>query len=142
MGRCWMFNDNSRVIEYINSLSGYEGFVQFSHRPIDIEKDVFVDQEPKVEDEKEGFIYEAYFFNGSDSISIRQVNSGWIEHKESNISLKHVEKFYAIDSLEIKMAQQWKPQEDKNCANMQVMKLEKVLFAGFEKGENNDNSTI
>jgi len=34
------------------------------------------------------------------------------------------------------MAQIWEPENDKLCENMPVMKLKKVVFAGFTKGDN------
>jgi len=129
------------VIEYINSLKGYEGYIQFSHRPIDIKKDIFIDKDPIISDER-GFVLEAYFFNGQDSISIRQINSGWVVDESKNIILEDIGTYHAIGDLKIKMAQQWRVKSDENCVNMEVMKLEKVVFAGFEKGESHDNSTI
>ena len=122
------------VVDYINALKGYEGYVQFSHRPIEMERDVFLECDPKVEDEK-GFVLEAHFFNGSDAVSIRQVNAEWVVDESSNVSLDNVECYHAIGDLKIKMAQIWMPKKDENCSNMEVMKLEKVVFAGFEKGE-------
>jgi len=133
-----MFEEKSKVIEYINTLEGYEGYVQFSHREIEIEKDVFIQSNPSVEDE-EGFILEAHFFNGATSISIRQINGNWVVDKRSNISLDETNVYDGIDNLQIKMAQIWEPKDDENCANMKVMKLEKVVFAGIsikeKKGE-------
>jgi hypothetical protein len=41
-----MRKNRTEVIEYINGLKEYEGYVQFSHRAIDLDKDIF----PKVED--------------------------------------------------------------------------------------------
>ena len=125
--------NRSEVIKYINGLKGYEGYVQFSHRPIDMKKDIFIDKEPKVEDEKEGFILEAHFFNRVDSVTIRQINSEWLVDENRAISLDDVHCYYGIESLELKMAQIWRAKKDKNCANMDVLKLEKVVFAGFKK---------
>jgi CRISPR type III-associated protein (TIGR04423 family) len=125
--------NRSEVIKYINGLKGYEGYVQFSHRPIDMKKDIFIDKEPKVEDEKEGFVLEAHFFNGVDSVTIRQINSEWLVDENRAISLDDVHSYHGIESLELKMAQVWRAKKDKNCANMDVLKLEKVVFAGFKK---------
>jgi len=128
-----MKKNRTEVIEYINTLKGYEGYVQFSHRPIDIEKDVFVNKDPKVEDE-DGFIYEAHFSNGNDSITIRQFNDSWLVSKV-NISNNDVETFQGISDLRINMAQVWESKKDDLCEGMEVEKLEKVVFAGFAKGE-------
>ena len=125
-----MFKEKSKVIEYINTLEDYEGYVQFSHREIEIKKDVFIQNNPNVKDEK-GFILEAHFFNGSTSISIRQMNEGWIVDECLNISLDETNIYDGIDNLQIRMAQIWKPKKDINCANMEVIKLEKVVFAGL-----------
>ena len=45
-----MKKNRNEIVEYINTLKGYEGYVQFSHRPIEIEKDVFEGRDPKIED--------------------------------------------------------------------------------------------
>jgi len=37
--------------------------------------------------------------------------------------------------LKIRMAQIWEPEPDELCEGMSVMKLKKVVFAGFEKDE-------
>ena len=132
-----MRKNREEVIDYINTLSGYEGYVQFSHRAIDIEKDVFLDKEPKVENEA-GFIYEAHFSNEEKSIMIRQVNDAWLV-SETDISNAELETFHAIAGLKVKMAQIWEAKADELCEGMEVMKLQKVVFAGFsvenEKGE-------
>ena len=135
------------VIDYINKLKGYQGYVQFSHRRIDKTKDIFVETDPRITDEK-GFIYEAHFYNEKEkkSISIRQINNKWFvsETDISNIDdndiqeyLTDIEKF----NYKVKMAQIWEEENDPLCENMKVKKLKKVVFAGF-KGEKNDNSTI
>lgn len=128
-----MKKNRVEIIDYINTLKGYEGYVQFSHRPIDIEKDVFKENDPKVEDEK-GFIYEAHFANKTDSIGIRQMNDTWFISK-TNISNAEIESFEGIAHLKIKMAQIWEKELDSLCEDMEVLKLKKVVFAGFNKGE-------
>jgi len=133
-----------KVIEYINNLQNYQGYVQFSHRPIDKTKDIFL-QNPKITDEK-GFIYEAHFCNDKESISIKQINDKWFISKTdiSNIDETDIQE-YLTDIKEfnykVKMAQIWKEENDPLCEDMKVKKLKKVVFAGF-KGEKNDNSTI
>jgi CRISPR type III-associated protein (TIGR04423 family) len=124
--------NQKKIVEYINGLTGYEGYIQFSHRAIDIEKDVFIDQDPKVKDEK-GFVLEAHFYNGLESVTIRQINGGWVVDKETHNSLVDENIYYAIGDLEVKMAQIWTPKRDKYCANFEVLKLEKVVFVGFKR---------
>lgn len=137
--------NKTEVIEYINELKNYQGYVQFSHRPIDKEKDIFIDIQPKVEDEK-GFIYEASFCNELESITIKQLNDSW---KIATTDIKNIKtediQTYLTDIKElpnIKMAQIWEAKEDELCEGMEVKELQKVVFIGFEKGEKNDNSTI
>jgi len=126
------------LVKNINDLKGYEGYVQFSDRPIDKNKDIFVDKNPKIEDE-DGFIYEAHFCNGSLSISIKQINDKWLvsETDISNVDEKDIQ-FYKSDienwNYNIKMAQIWKEEADELCEGMQVKKLKKVVFIGFENG--------
>ena len=136
-----MFNEKSEVIDYINSLEDYRGYVQFSHRPLE-QKDVFEDRDPKVQDE-EGFVYEAHFSNAQNSIMIRQQNAVWVvsETAISDIDEKDMEYFSlektallkSVNSNWVKMAQIWKSEADELCDGMEVMKLQEVVFAGFEK---------
>ena len=130
------------IIDYINeNLQNYQGYVQFSHRKIKKEKDIFPAGNVHVEDEA-GFIYEAHFYNKDkkESIQIRQINDSWIvstttlDEKEFDIT---EEKFIAdIQEFpyEVKMAQLWKAEPDELCEGMDVKKLKKVVFAGFVKG--------
>lgn len=128
-----MRKNRTEILEYINTLKGYEGYVQFSHRPIDVEKDVFMGRDPKVEDES-GFVYEAHFSDGQQSVAIRQLNDAWLVDA-TKIADVEVETFHGIGNLKITMAQIWESQSDVLCEDMQVMKLKKVVFAGFAKGE-------
>ena len=128
--------NKKEVIDYINELQGYQGYVQFSHRKIDKSKDIFLDNNPQIEDE-DGFIYEAHFCNGKESIAIRQINNSWLISKTdiSNIDKNDMQEF--ITDIEkfnykVKMAQIWEEVEDELCENMKVKKLKKVVFAGFE----------
>ena len=145
-----MFSDNGQVIEYIKSLKGYQGYIQFSHRALE-EDDIFEknDSDIDVKDEK-GFIYEAHFCNDKKSIMIRQQNAEWVvsttdivtDDKKIEIDFEyfalektaHLEK---TDSNWVKMAQIWEAKPDGLCADMDVMKLQKVVFAGFleKKGD-------
>jgi len=128
-----MKKNRIEIIEYINTLTGYEGYVQFSHRPIDIEKDVFIRKDAKIEDEA-GFVYEAHFTNEKESIAVRQINDVWLV-SSTNIENVETETFHALGDLKVKMAQVWGNESDVLCENMNVMKLQKVVFAGFAKGE-------
>jgi CRISPR type III-associated protein (TIGR04423 family) len=127
-----------KVIEYINNLQNYQGYVQFSHRPIDKSKDIFLDNNPQIEDEK-GFIYEAHFCNNKESISIRQINDSWFISKTdiSNIDKNDIQEFITDVkefNYKVKMAQIREEVEDESCENMPVKKLKKVVFAGFVDG--------
>ncbi len=128
-----MRKNRTEIIEYINTLGGYEGYVQFSHRPIELNKDIFIDNDPKVADE-EGFVYEAHFSNGVESVAIRQMNDAWLVSIAS-IDNADLETFHGISDLKINMAQIWETKIDHLCEGMEVTKLKKVVFAGFAKGE-------
>jgi len=130
--------NKKEVIDYINELQGYQGYVQFSHRPIEKSKDIFLDNNPQIKDEK-GFIYEAHFCNGKENISIRQINNSWLVSKTdiSNISSSDIQEFITDIkefNYKAKMAQIWEEVEDELCENMKVKKLKKVVFAGFVDG--------
>lgn len=129
-----MRKTREEVMEYINGLKEYEGYVQFSHRAIDLEKDLFPRAENIELEDKNSFVYEAHFCKENRSIMIRQINDRWYV-SETEISNAELETFHAIAGLKVKMAQIWKSEPDDLCEGMDVMKLQKVVFAGFEKGE-------
>ena len=131
-----VLEEKKDVINEINSLNSYKGYVQWSHRPIDKEKDIFVDKEPLVTDEN-GFILEAHFCNDSESVMIRQINNNWHISKTdiTNIPQEDTQKYLSdIENFPyyVKMAQIWEEESDPLCENMKVKKLKKVVFAGFE----------
>jgi len=130
-------NNKTKVINYVNDLKGYQGYVQFSHRQIDRDKDIFIKTSPNVEDEN-GFIYEAHFCNNKESISIKQINNRWLVSKTdiSNIANADTQEFVTdIEKFpKVKMAQIWKIEKDTLCENMEVKKLKKVVFMGFIDG--------
>jgi len=134
-----MKKTQQEIIPYINTLKGFRGYVQFSHRAIDKDRDLFFDRDPHVEDEKEGFVYEAHFSDGTTSIAIRQINDAWfidqtpIEHVEQN-DIQSYETKLKDSSYKVKMAQVWQEEADPLCEGMMVKRLKKVVFAGFEKG--------
>ena len=138
-----MRKNREEIVDYINTLKGYQGYVQFSHRPIDKEKDIFIDKSPKVENEN-GFVYEAHFYNGTDSITIKQINDDWLVDEVTNRPLEDTKTYIGINNLKIKMAQIWEEEEDLLCElekddkgrttkGFKVKKLKKVVFAGFEE---------
>ena len=134
-----MKKNRQEILEYINSLEGYEGYVQFSDRPIE---NIWTQKSNISTDAKDGFVYEAHFYNGSDSISIKQVNDVWLVDETKDTPLTDTQDFVGINNLKVKMAQIWEAKVDPLCEGMKVKKLKKVVFVGFEKGEKNDNSTI
>ena len=129
--------DNKKeVIDYINKLQGYQGYVQFSHRAIDSKKDIFNDETVQVEDES-GFIYEAHFCNDKQSISIRQINDSWLISITDITGLNDTQEYLTDISdfnYKVQMAQIWIAEDDPLCKNMKVKKLKKVVFAGFING--------
>ena len=125
--------NRDEVIDYINNLKGFRGYVQFSNRPLDLAKDIFTDNDPKVDNEI-GFIYEAHFANENEYITIKQSNNSWAVDRGS---LKNIEiqKFYGIAGNKVKMEQIWQEESDELCEDMLVKKLKKVVFAGFAQGD-------
>jgi len=127
------FGTNTEVIEYINSLKDYQGYVQFSDRPIE---DIYTTPSSISVDAKGGFIYEAHFCNDVESITIKQINDAWIG---SNTNIKDIKDedmttYFAYEK-NVKMAQIWQEESDDMCEGMLVKKLKKVVFAGFVGGE-------
>ena len=145
-----MRKSRTEIIEYINALKGYEGYVQFSDKPLR-ECDVFEGLQDISLSLTDGFVYEAHFCNDVESIMIRQINAEWVVSKtdiskveDKDMNLYALEKTSHLQNLKVnwvKMAQIWKSKADELCEGMEVMKLEKVVFVGFEKdkkGERND----
>ena len=136
-------DNKQEVINYINKLKDYQGYVQFSHRPIDKTKDIFNDKTIKIEDEN-GFIYEAHFYSEIEkkSIAIKQINDSWlvsitdISNIDKDDISNDIQEFITDieELLKVKMAQIWEEVEDDLCENMPVKKLKKVVFAGFTNG--------
>jgi len=130
-----MKKTKDEIVKYINNLAGYQGYIQYSNRPIDKKTDIFIKDNPKVE-LNGGFIYEAHFCNGKQSISIKQINNSWYIDEIDILNIDDIDIQSYISDIEnlpkVKMAQIWKAEKDKLCENMEVMKLKKVVFAGFE----------
>jgi len=122
--------NQTEIIDYINTLKDYEGYIQMSDNPISDIREKFSDISFTP---KSGFAYEAHFFNGTDSISVRQINDSWFVDETKNISLEDTQHYFSKYG-KVRMAQIWEEEIDPLCENMPVMKLKKVVFAGF-KGE-------
>lgn len=117
------------VIEYINTLKGYQGYIQMSDKPI---SDIWREFSDINFTPTSGFVYEAHFWNGRDSIAIRQINSDWYVDETKDTPLTDMQTYFGIKSLKVKMAQIWEEETDELCEGMKVKKLKKVVFAGFE----------
>jgi len=133
------YKTKEEIISYINTLQEYQGYVQFSHRAIDKNKDIFSGQNALLVEDEDGFIYEAHFCDDAESIQIRQLNDSWLVSKtdivntpKSDIQIYNSE---VQGCPNLKMAQIWEVKEDELCENMKVKKLKKVVFAGFAGGE-------
>ena len=133
----YLYEDKEKLIEDIKKLQNYEGYIQFSDTKIRA-CDIFQKDDgiaTKIDPTK-GFVYEAHFSNGEESISIKQVNATWLVCVTdiSNITEEDTEIFHALEQ-NVKMAQIWEAKEDELCEGMKVKKLQKVVFVGFVKGE-------
>ena len=139
-----MKKTKKEIAEYINTLKGYRGYIQYSNKPLDKVSDIFRADNPYTKIDEDGFIYEAHFCNGSQSIAIKQINDSWYvdETDISHIDLDEknnpdIQTYISDikDLPKIKMAQIWEEKADALCEGMSVKKLKKVVFVGFEKGE-------
>ncbi len=124
-----MKKNQTEVIEYINSLKGYQGYIQMSDKQI---TDIWDDFGDISFEPVSGFVYEAHFFNGIDSTAIRQINDCWFIDETKDVPLTDTQIYHAIGDRKVKMAQIWEPKEDEFCEDMKALKLKKVVFAGFE----------
>lgn len=131
----YTFENKSNLIQYIKKLQGYEGYIQFSDTKIR-DCDIFLKHDiiaSKLQTTS-GFVYEAHFWNGRDSISIRQINSDWYVDETKDTPLADTKTYFGTNSLKVKMAQIWEEEPDELCEGMKVKRLKKVVFAGFENG--------
>ena len=129
---------------FYESLNGeFEGYIQMSDEKLD---KIFSSKQtlPSWEDlhKNKNFIFEACFFDGDRSLTIRQINNAFvvIDEKLSNYENKTEEIFIAKSlennmKLKAKITQIWEEKEDKNCENLQVLKATLLLFSGFTKGD-------
>jgi len=127
-----MKKNQTEILDYINTLKGYQGYIQMSDERIE---NIWRDFGDIAIAPQSGFVYEAHFWNGKDSIAIRQINDSWLVDKSDNVPLEDTETYHTITSgLKVKMAQIWEEEADEHCEGMMVKKLKKVVFAGFENG--------
>lgn len=127
-----MKKNRKEILDYINALRGYQGYVQFSDRRIE---DVFLGFSDITVDPQEGFVYEAHFFNGTDTITIRQINEWWYVDEIRNVPLTDTQTYLGVTTPKIRMAQIWEKVPDELCEGLYVDKLSKVVFAGFVQGD-------
>jgi CRISPR type III-associated protein (TIGR04423 family) len=135
------FNELKSFYENLNG--EFEGYIQMSDGKLD---KIFSSKQtlPSWEDlhKNKNFIFEACFFDGDRSLTIRQMNNAFvvIDEKLSNYENKTEEIFIAKSlennmKLKAKITQIWEEKEDKNCENLQVLKATLLLFSGFTKGD-------
>ena len=127
-----MKKNKMEIIKYINNLKGYQGYVQFSDTKIR-DCDIFKEFQDIKLTLTNGFIYEAHFYNGNDSISIKQINDNFYINEEFNVNIDDIQIYISdiTDCPSIKMAQIWEEKLDELCENMKVLSLKKVIFVGF-----------
>lgn len=146
-----MKKNRDEILKYVNeNLKGYEGYIQLMGEKID-EKHLFLADERTPGLGEDELIYEAHFFNANlkKSISIRQINDAWfVDETELNkVALEEsdIKTFYPkFGNFKIKMAQIWQDEKDEFCEvlredgtreSLPVLKLQKIVFAGFVKDE-------
>ena len=144
-----MKKNRDEILKYVNeNLRDYEGYIQLMGEKID-EKHLFLAGERTPGLGEDELIYEAHFFNANlkKSISIRQINDAWfVDETELNkVALEEsdIKTFYPkFGNFKIKMAQIWQDEKDEFCEvlredgtreGLSVLKLQKIVFAGFVK---------
>lgn len=157
-----MKKNKDEILKYVNeNLKGYEGYIQLMGEKID-EKHLFLAGERTPGLGEDELIYEAYFFDekSKKSVSIRQINDAWfVDETElggANLDPKKnpdIKEFHSkfkpefsakFKEVKIKMAQIWQDEKDEFCEvpqgngtleGLPVLKLQKIVFAGFVKDE-------
>lgn len=130
-----MKTNKDGMIKYINKklAEGYEGYIQPLSRKID-DSSVFLGDKTALNSDE--IIYEAHFFSKSKnkSVCVRQINGCWFVNTTNLKELGANDTQIFFDKLgknKIKMAQIWKEEKDEFCTGLSVLKLKKVVFAGF-----------
>ena len=146
-----MKKNKDEILKYVNeNLKGYEGYIQLMGEKID-KKHLFLAGERTPSLGEDELIYEAHFFDekSKKSVSIRQINDAWfVDETELNkVALEEsdIKTFYPkFGNFKIKMAQIWQdekdefyevPQDNGTLEGLPVLKLQKIVFAGFVKDE-------
>ena len=134
------FKSNDEIKNYLENLEGFEGYVQISNRPMDKDKDIFINKKIQIDD-KEGFVVEAAFCNKEKSVMINFINGEWIV-SEYNIKGLKTESFLSKlkgENLKIKLAkifeeidEEISDVDEKNKETVKNIYLKNVVFAGFE----------
>lgn len=155
-----MRKNRDEILRYVNdNLKDYEGYIQLMGKKIDKEQ-LFLAGERTPGLGNDDLIYEAHFFNADlkNSISIRQINDSWFvdETDLKSIDLDplknpDVKEFHSkfkpefsakFKDVKIKMVQIWEDEKDEFCEvpqgngtleGLPVLKLQKIVFAGFVK---------
>jgi CRISPR type III-associated protein (TIGR04423 family) len=126
------YTQQQDLIDALKKLEGYEGYVQFSHKELEIIKPI----EIKTPNESNVFLVEAYYCNKTEkkSIAVRYYAGAW--YWEDDIDLSKAEG-NDIQTYQTKydenaiLSQVWIAEDDEYCNNWKVKKLKKVVFSGF-----------
>lgn len=122
--------------EIYNTLQGeYQGYMQLSDKKLSKNFVCKTKQKLKPLDIGDSFVVEACFFDGDESINIRQVNDGYkvVKAKLSDFSKENVTKneFLTNGYGKVKIATIWEGKGDEHCKNYDVLTPILQLFAGF-----------
>lgn len=139
------FKSNDEIKNYLENLEGFEGYVQISNRPIDKEKDIFINKKIKIEDENNGFIVEGAFYKNNKSIMINFVNGEWllseydlkdnIKYEKFNTKIKDFNKKIRLAQIFEELEEEIFDVNEENKEKIKTIKLKSVVFAGFEGDE-------
>jgi len=136
------FATKEKIKNYLESLEGFDGYVQISNREFDKDKDIFINKKIQIDD-KDGFLIEAAFSNGNKSIMVNFINGEWIVSEyELNDKMEIIEFNTKIKNFnkKIKMAQIFEEIEEEisdingeNIENVKTLVFKTSVFAGFKE---------
>ena len=124
----------------INDISAqkYEGYVWLSNaeKPIILPNKEF--DFSQYSEKSNPFIVKALLFNEGKSITIRHTGKYHINEfdlknysDENLIDVQYLP--HRLDGVEkVKFKQLWLPEKDENCEDMEVLKMNALVFTGFE----------
>ena len=121
--------------------SKYQGYIWYSNESKPAKVIDNEDFEIEIADDENPFIIEGQLYDGKKSINIKYVDGKYLFKEYDMVKLNGAEMseqvFYShrMDGKKLKFNQYWRPENDKNCCDMEVLQPAELVFVGFNDKE-------